>query len=219
MPCLTTPRTSRTRGSLRIESVRALSPGRRRADRADSPSGSCTTTRTGWITPLAPISRSASRPMPDSDSGGNQLVAGRPRRIWLRGKVSRAMAAPPTATARHGRWPSQRAQRSQPVGAWNRASGRASHLGRSMLRPRMARTAGRNVVASRTATPTTNSPPTPTERVSESGVVTSAANPTTTVSPDVTTAEPAVSTVRMAASTGERPRLSSSRNRVTMRSE
>src|SRR5256886_12047487 len=74
MPCLTTPRTSRTRGSLRIESVRALSPGRRRADRADSPSGSCTTTRTGWITPLAPISRSASRPMPDSDSGGNQLV-------------------------------------------------------------------------------------------------------------------------------------------------
>src|SRR5881628_3479909 len=62
-------------------------------------------------------------------------------------------------------------------------------------------------------------PLSPTERVSESGVVTSAANPTTTVSPDVTTAEPAVSTVRMAASTGERPRLSSSRNRVTMRSE
>jgi len=83
----------------------------------------------------------------------------------------------------------------------------------------MARTAGRNVVASRTATATTNSPPTPTERVSESGVVTSAANPTTTVSPDVTTAEPAVSTVRMAASAAERPRLSSSRNRVTMRSE
>src|SRR2546430_4171468 len=44
--------------------------------------------------------------------------------------------------------------------------------------------AGRNVVASRTATATTNSPPTPTERVSESGVVTRAANPTTTGSPD-----------------------------------
>ncbi len=72
---------------------------------------------------------------------------------------------------------------------------------------------------SRTATATTSSPPTPTERVSESGVVTSAANPTTTVSPEVITAEPAVSTVRMAASAGERPRLSSSRNRVTMRSE
>ena len=59
----------------------------------------------------------------------------------------------------------------------------------------------------------------PTERVSESGVNTRAANPTTTVNPDVMTADPAVSTVRTAASAGERPRFSSSRKRVTMRSE
>src|SRR2546427_12739606 len=84
-----------------------------------------------------------------------------------------------------------------------------------MLRPRTASTAGRNVVANSTATNTTNSPPTPTERVSESGVVRSAANPTTTVKPDVITADPAVSTVRTAASTGESPRFSSPRNRVT----
>ena len=171
------------------------------------------------MTPLAPISRSACRPCPDSDSGGNQFVAGRPSRICVAGKVRSAIAAPPIATARHGRWPSQRAQRSHPVGAWNRASGRASHFGRSMLRPRIASAAGRNVVASSTATATTSSPPTPTERVSESGVVTSAAKPTTTVSPDVTTAEPAVSTVRSAASAGARPRFSSSRKRVTMRRE
>src|SRR2546430_17310151 len=79
--------------------------------------------------------------------------------------------------------------------------------------------AGRNVVASRTATATTNSPPTPTERVSESGVATRAANPTTTVSPDVITAEPAVSTVRMAAAAGDGPRVDSSRDRATMRSD
>src|SRR2546425_11484482 len=88
-----------------------------------------------------------------------------------------------------------------------------------MLRPRTASTAGRNVVASRTATSTTNSPPTPTDRVSESGVVSSAAKPTTTVNPDVITADPAVSPVRTAASTGESPRFSSSPNRVTTSNE
>ena len=55
-----------------------------------------------------------------------------------------------------------------------------------------ANAAGKNVVASSTATPTTTSPPTPTDRVSVSGVRISAANPTTTVTPEVTTAEPAV---------------------------
>src|SRR5881397_150772 len=192
---LATPRTSRTRGSFRSESVSALRPGRRRAASAASPSGSCTTTRIGWMTPLAPMSRSAASPCPDSDWGGNQLVAGRPRRICVRGKLSSAIATPPNATARQGRCPSQRAQRSQPVGAWNRASGRASHLGRSMFRPSTASSAGRNVVASSTATATTSSPPTPTERVSDNGVVTSAAKPTTTVSPDVITIETAGSAV------------------------
>ena len=99
------------------------------------------------------------------------------------------------------------------------ASIRASHRGRSMLRPSIASAAGKNVVASRTATATTISPPTPTERVSVSGVRISAANPTTTVSPEVTTAEPAVWIVRIAASPGDRPRFSSSRKRVTMSSE
>src|SRR5207244_6194017 len=70
---LATPRISRTRGSLRSESVSALRPGNRRPANADSPSGSCTTTRIGWIAPLAPIARSVARPWPDSDSGGNQL--------------------------------------------------------------------------------------------------------------------------------------------------
>ena len=66
---------------------------------------------------------------------------------------------------------------------------------------------------------TTSNPPTPTDRVSDSGVHTSAAKPTTTVIPDVITADPAVSIVRTAASTGDSPRFSSSRNRVTMSSE
>ena len=88
-----------------------------------------------------------------------------------------------------------------------------------MSRPRIASIAGRNVVASSTAVATTSSPPTPTDRVSTSGVVRSPANPTTTVSPDVTTAAPAVCTVRTAASSGESPRFSSSRNRVTTSSE
>ena len=96
---------------------------------------------------------------------------------------------------------------------------RASHRGRSISRPRIASAAGKKVVASNTATATTISPPTPTERVSVSGVRISAAKPTTTVSPEVTTAEPAVWMVRTAASAGDRPRFSSSRNRVTMSSE
>ena len=79
--------------------------------------------------------------------------------------------------------------------------------------------AGRNVVDSRTAVATTSSPPMPTDRVSMSGVVMSAPNPTTTIRPDVMTAEPAVRMVRIAASTGESPRFSSSRKRVTMSSE
>ena len=74
-------------------------------------------------------------------------------------------------------------------------------------------------MASSTAASTTSSPPTPTDRVSDSGVITKAAKPTTTVIPEVTTADPAVSMVRTAASTGDSPRFSSSRKRVTMRSE
>src|SRR5438309_1190741 len=65
-----------------------------------------------------------------------------------------------------------------------------------MLRPSTASRAGRNVVASSTAVSTTSSPPTPTDRVSDSGVHTSAAKPTTTVIPDVITADPAVSIER-----------------------
>src|SRR5947199_4792233 len=84
-----------------------------------------------------------------------------------------------------------------------------------MLRPRMARTAGRNVVARRTATPTTNSPPTPTERVSESGVVTSAANPTTTVSPNVTTSKPAGTTPPSASQKATTPELDTYSNKRT----
>ncbi len=89
-----------------------------------------------------------------------------------------------------------------------------------MFRPRIASTAGRNVVESSTATATTSSPPVPTERVSVIDVViTKPRNPTSTVSPEVMTAEPAVSIVRTAASVGMSPRFSSSRNRVTMNSE
>ena len=89
-----------------------------------------------------------------------------------------------------------------------------------MFRPRKASVAGRNVVASSTATATTSIPPVPTDRVSVIGVVTTRPRkPTMTVMPDVTTADPAVSMVRAAASTGVRPRFSSSRKRVTMSSE
>ncbi len=213
------PRTSLTRGSRRSESERTLSPRRRGPTKTLCPGGSSTTTRSGMITPLAPISRSAFNPSPDSDCCGNQLRAGSPMRIWVSGKVSSAMAMPPPAIARQGRCNRKRAHRSHPVGAWNRASGRASQRGRSMLRPKYESTAGRNVVASSTAMPTTSRPPMPTDRVSVMGVVVSAAKPTTTVIPDVTTAEPAVSIVRIAASTGDRPRFISSRNRVTMSSE
>src|SRR6266480_3122245 len=116
MPCLTTPRTSRTRGSLRIESVRALSPGRRRADRADSPSGSCTTTRTGWITPLAPISRSASRPMPEADlaEGKGQQGDGRPPD---RDRAPRPMAQPTRPALPTGRRVEPGERAGEPLGA------------------------------------------------------------------------------------------------------
>ena len=72
---------------------------------------------------------------------------------------------------------------------------------------------------SSTATPTTMSPPNPTLRVSISGVRSSAPNPTTTVSPEVMTALPAVTIVLTAAGRGRSPRPSSSRKRVTTRSE
>src|SRR5260370_39153904 len=99
---LATPRTSFTRGSLPRASVRVLSPASLRGDRADSPEGSWTTTRTGEITPLAPIVRSSASPRPDSELGGHQLAAGRPNRIPGTGAARQPTATPPTAPRRHG---------------------------------------------------------------------------------------------------------------------
>ena len=56
-------------------------------------------------------------------------------------------------------------------------------------------------------------------RVSTIGGISNAANPTSTVAPEVMTAMPAVASVRRAASWRRAPRLSSSRNRVTISSE
>ena len=72
---------------------------------------------------------------------------------------------------------------------------------------------------SSTATATTISPPSPTLRVSISGVSSSAPNPTTTVSPEVITARPRSTSVLTAAIRRRQPAASSSRNRVTTSSE
>src|SRR5260370_21809161 len=103
---LATPRTSFTRGSLPRASVRVLSPASLRGDRADSPEGSWTTTRTGEITPLAPIVRSWASPRPDSELGGNQLAAGSPHRVPASGAATQPTAPPPPATPPPGQPPS-----------------------------------------------------------------------------------------------------------------
>jgi hypothetical protein len=72
---------------------------------------------------------------------------------------------------------------------------------------------------SRTATPTTTSPPSPTLRVSIRGVSNRAPKPTTTVSPEVITARPAVESAYAAAIWRLAPRASSSLKRVTTSSE
>src|SRR5260370_41412560 len=100
---LATPRTSFTRGSLPRASVRVLSPATLRRDRADSPEGSWTTTRTGEITPLAPIVRSWATPRPDSELGGHQLAAGSPNPVPASGAARQPTGPPPTATAPQGR--------------------------------------------------------------------------------------------------------------------
>ncbi len=162
---------------------------------------------------------SMSRPWPASVDEGHQLRAGSPIRIRNSGAVSSAMPIPPSSSARLGwRW-RLRAHFSQACGEWYHVSLRASHLGRSMSRPMIASSTGRSVVESSTAAATTTRPPSPTLRVSISGVKSSAPNPTTTVSPDVTTAAPAVSMVLTAASRRRCPRRNSSRKRVTISSE
>ena len=165
------------------------------------------------------MAESVSAPRPDSVALGHQCREGSPIRSRKTGAVSSPTASPPRATARYGWRLRVRAHRSQIVGAWYQASRRASQRGVSMARPRTARSAGRSVTESRTATATTTRPLSPMLRVSTIGGMRSAANPTSTVAPDVMTAVPAVTRVRRAASCRRAPRLSSSRNRVTISSE
>ena len=135
---------------------------------------------------------SASTPLVDSVPEGNHPARGSPILICASGHVMAPSTTPPIRSARHGWCASQRAQRSQPVGAWYHVSRFASQRGRSIARPRRESTAGRNVTESKTATATTIVPPMPTERVSVVGMIKSDAKPTTTVRPLVTTARPAV---------------------------
>jgi hypothetical protein len=169
--------------------------------------------------PATPIAESASSPSPASVPVGHQCLDGSPILMKKTGKVRIAITAPPYASARIGWRLSVRAHFSQICGAWYQVSRRASQRGRSISRPRMASRAGRRVIESITATATTMSPPIPTLRVSISGVSSSAPNPTNTVSPEVITARPAVARVLTAAICRRAPRASSSRNRVTTRSE
>ena len=174
----------------------------------------------GSNAPLDPMRSSMiSAPIVDSVPSGNHPVAGRPIRMWVSGQVREPATTNPKVMAFHGCRESHRAQPSQAVGLWYQASRRASQLGQSIVRPRMARLAGRSVTASATATVTTNKPPIPTDLVSMIGVISRVANPTITVSPLVTTARPAVNIVLVAASFGLWPRFISSRNLVTISSE
>ena len=152
-------------------------------------------------------------------AAGHQWREGSPILIQNSGAVRMAMVTPPYTIARIGCRARVRAHFSQTWGAWYQARRRASHLGRSISRPITASRAGRRVTESSTATATTMRPPIPTLRVSISGVKRSAPNPTTTVRPEVMTAAPAVIIVLTAASRRRSPWRSSSRNRVTTRSE
>ena len=65
-------RTSRTRGSALSESASVMSPRSEAASTTLRPSGTCTSTRTGWTNPATPIAESASSPSPASVPLGHQ---------------------------------------------------------------------------------------------------------------------------------------------------
>ena len=83
----------------------------------------------------------------------------------------------------------------------------------------MARTAGNKVIAASTAIKTTRTPPMPTERNILMRKKMRPRRPIETVRPEKVTARPAVATVTATASSTLRPRVSSSRKRLTMKSE
>ncbi len=85
--------------------------------------------------------------------------------------------------------------------------------------PSMPRTAGRNVSAKKTEAATTSAPPMPNERSAVGSKRSSPDSPTATARPENATALPLVATVISTAVATSRPRRSSSRKRLTMKSE
>ncbi len=207
------------RGSCRSESLSALRPRRRSAEVTWSPGGTCTTMRIGCTTPRTPMRSSTERAWPPSVAFGHQSFAGRPTRMWNTGAMAAPRTSAPASRAVSGRRAMALAHRVHSVGCRYQASLAASQRGQSTCRPRSISTAGSSVTASRTITATTTIPARPTLRVSTIGVSSRAANPMTTVAPEVTTARPAVASIRSVAVPASPERASSSRKRVTIRSE
>ncbi len=83
----------------------------------------------------------------------------------------------------------------------------------------MPRIAGRNVSAKKTEQPTTSALPSPMERIVANGKTIRPDRPMATAMPEKTTALPLVATARATASPTSRPWASSSRKRLTMKSE
>ena len=158
-------------------------------------------------------------PWPASVAVGHQPRAGRPTRMWNTGPMAAPSTSAPASRAVSGRRAMALAHRAHSVGCRYQASLAASHRGQSTPGPTTVRTAGNSVTASSTMTATTTIPASPTLRVSTSGVKTRAANPMATVAPEMITARPAVASIRRTAVPASRERASSSRKRVTIRSE
>jgi hypothetical protein len=83
-------------------------------------------------------------------------------------------------------------------------------------RPRTASSAGSSVAEAAIETSGMNRPPRPIERMNGSGIRTSRASPTATVSPEKIVARPAVAIVARSASAGSSPASSCSRYRNTI---
>jgi hypothetical protein len=180
--------------------------------KTETPAGSSTTMRSPCTTPARCISRSARSPRADSMCGGSQSPVGVRTSSRVHSHPSAAIGAPARSRTTNGRRTTaalQRPHRSR------RACIRRTRPD-STQRPSATSTPGRRVIAARTETAVTASPPTAIDRRSVNGTTASAANPTATAAPEITMLWPACVTASTAAKSAAKPRPRASRNRLTI---
>src|SRR5438552_4999603 len=187
-------RTIPTRESAASRACTRRAAAQPRAVCTSLPGGSSSTTRSSCSSPLRPARTRSLSATADSMWGGNQSPVGSPTTIRRACHARTATGTPATRSTRYGRRATQPPQRrhASPRAADRRRNARPQ----STRFPSHERLAGRSVTAISTAMATVNSPPTPTDRSSFTGMARSPANPTATARPDSATVCPACRTDR-----------------------